>query len=141
MAGIFAGCPGEAVGVDDSFFELGGDSLAMRVIAAINTTLNADLPVRACCASSTRNLSQYLAGRDARPTNDPRLVSVHGGNPTEVHASDLTLDRFIDADTLAPPSTCGPEPRATDGPADGRDGFPRTVSGPWCCGGWTSTAG
>ena len=35
------------VGVDDSFFELGGDSLsAMRVIAAINTSLDADLSVR-----------------------------------------------------------------------------------------------
>ena len=38
----------ERVGVDDSFFELGGDSLsAMRVIAAINTSLDADLAVRA----------------------------------------------------------------------------------------------
>ena len=39
------GC--ERVGVDDSFFDLGGDSLsAMRVIAAINTGLDADLSVR-----------------------------------------------------------------------------------------------
>ena len=37
----------ERVGVDDSFFDLGGDSLsAMRVIAAINTGLDADLAVR-----------------------------------------------------------------------------------------------
>ncbi|RZM55024.1 hypothetical protein C1164_28475, partial [Klebsiella pneumoniae] len=59
VAGIFARVLGlERVGVDDSFFELGGDSLAaMRVIAAINTTLNADLPVRALLhASSTRGL-------------------------------------------------------------------------------------
>ena len=38
----------ERVGVDDSFFDLGGDSLsAMRVIAAINTGLDAGLAVRA----------------------------------------------------------------------------------------------
>ena len=37
----------ERVGVDDSFFDLGGDSLsAMRVIAAINTILDARLAVR-----------------------------------------------------------------------------------------------
>ena len=37
----------ERVGVDDSFFHLGGDSLlAMRVIASVNTSLDADLEVR-----------------------------------------------------------------------------------------------
>ncbi|WP_408632360.1 amino acid adenylation domain-containing protein [Mycobacterium basiliense] len=48
LAGIYAQVLGlDRVGVDDSFFDLGGDSiLAMKVIAAINTTLDADLPVR-----------------------------------------------------------------------------------------------
>ena len=48
MAGIYAQVLGlERVGVDDSFFDLGGDSLsAMRVIAAVNTGLDADLSVR-----------------------------------------------------------------------------------------------
>ena len=42
----------ERVGVDDSFFDLGGDSLsAMRVIAAINTGLDAGLR---CAPCSTR---------------------------------------------------------------------------------------
>lgn len=126
VAGIFARVLGlERVGVDDSFFELGGDSLAaMRVIAAINTTLNADLPVRALLhASSTRGLSQLL-GRDARPTSDPRLVSVHGDNPTEVHASDLTLDRFIDADTLATAVNLpGPSPELRTVLLTGATGF------------------
>ncbi len=56
VAGIFARVLGLERVEDDSFFELGGDSLAaMRVIAAINTALNADLPVRALgCTSSTR---------------------------------------------------------------------------------------
>src|SRR5262249_6707239 len=37
----------DRVGIDDSFFDLGGDSLqAMRLSAAINTTLGTHLPVR-----------------------------------------------------------------------------------------------
>ena len=49
LAGIYARILGlERVGVDDSFFELGGDLLlAMRVIAAINAGLDAHLAVRA----------------------------------------------------------------------------------------------
>ena len=48
LAGIYAQVLGvERVGVDDSFFELGGDSLsAMRVIAAINKSLDAGIGVR-----------------------------------------------------------------------------------------------
>src|SRR4029077_14296696 len=48
LAGIYAQVLGvERVGVDDSFFDLGGDSLsAMRVIAAINKSLDAGLGVR-----------------------------------------------------------------------------------------------
>ncbi|WP_369816155.1 amino acid adenylation domain-containing protein, partial [Mycobacterium sp. 852014-52144_SCH5372336] len=48
LAGIFAQVLGlERVGVDDSFFDLGGDSLlAMRVIAAINAGIDSHLGVR-----------------------------------------------------------------------------------------------
>ena len=49
LAGIYARVLGvERVGVDDSFFDLGGDSLsAMRLVAAINKSLDAGLVVRA----------------------------------------------------------------------------------------------
>ncbi len=48
LAGVYAQVLGiERVGVDDSFFDLGGDSLStMRLIAAINAALGVDLPVR-----------------------------------------------------------------------------------------------
>ncbi|WP_142254649.1 non-ribosomal peptide synthetase, partial [Mycobacterium colombiense] len=48
LAGIYAQVLGlDRVGVDDSFFDLGGDSLsAMRVIAAVNSALDAHLAVR-----------------------------------------------------------------------------------------------
>ncbi|WP_155768371.1 non-ribosomal peptide synthetase, partial [Mycobacterium colombiense] len=67
LAGIYAQVLGlERVGVDDSFFDLGGDSLlAMRLIAAINTSLDTNLAVRTLfLAPSVRSLSQQL-GQDA----------------------------------------------------------------------------
>ncbi|WP_406815529.1 non-ribosomal peptide synthase/polyketide synthase [Mycobacterium sp. M23085] len=63
LAGIYAQVLGlERVGVDDSFFDLGGDSLsAMRVIAAINTCLDTNLAVRTLFhAPSVSSLSQQL---------------------------------------------------------------------------------
>ena len=55
VAGIYAQVLGlERVGVEDSFFELGGDSLsAMRLIAAVNTGLDAHLSVRAVFEAPT----------------------------------------------------------------------------------------
>ncbi|WP_156745300.1 thioesterase domain-containing protein, partial [Mycobacterium sp. 1165178.9] len=63
LAGIYAEVLGlERVGVDDSFFDLGGDSLsAMRVVAEINKRLDADLAVRTLFhAPSVRSLSGQL---------------------------------------------------------------------------------
>ncbi len=63
LAGIYAQVLGlERVGVEESFFDLGGDSLsAMRLIAAINTTLEIHLAVRVLFeAPSVRSLSQQL---------------------------------------------------------------------------------
>ena len=71
LAGIYAQVLGmERVGVDDSFFDLGGDSLsAMRLIAAINTGLDAHLAVRTLFeAPSVRSLASGWANMPARPT-------------------------------------------------------------------------
>jgi non-ribosomal peptide synthase protein (TIGR01720 family) len=121
LAGIYAQVLGlERVGVDESFFDRGGDSLsAMRVIAAINTALDIHLAVRTLFdAPSVRSLSQQL-GRHASsvelvpavsPASDlqdhaddieaerkpwakgPSFASVHGRDTTGVHAGNLTLD-------------------------------------------------
>ncbi|KUI15617.1 hypothetical protein AU193_11680 [Mycobacterium sp. GA-1285] len=68
LAGIYAQVLGlDRVSVDDSFFELGGNSLtAMRLIIAINKSLNAHLAVRSLFhAPSVRGLSQALEREDS----------------------------------------------------------------------------
>ena len=69
LAGIYAQVLGlERVGVDDSFFDLGGDSLsAMRLIAAINTSLDAGLAVRALFEAPTvARLAPRIGGEAGR---------------------------------------------------------------------------
>ena len=54
--------------MDDSFFDLGGDSLsAMRLVAAVNTGLNAGLSVRTLFeAPSVAQLAARIGGDDDR---------------------------------------------------------------------------
>jgi acyl carrier protein len=58
----------DRVGVDESFFDLGGDSLsAMRAVAAINTALDIRLAVPTLFdAPSITSLSQQLDARDGQ---------------------------------------------------------------------------
>jgi len=65
LAGIYVQVLGlERVGVDDSFFDLGGDSLsAMRVIAAVNKSFEAGLSVRAVFEAPTvAQLARRIGG-------------------------------------------------------------------------------
>ncbi|TDB99091.1 non-ribosomal peptide synthetase, partial [Actinomadura sp. 7K534] len=74
----------ERVGVDDNFFDLGGDSLkATRVVSRVRSALNADLAVRALFEAPTvAALAELLAetGAGARsrlvPAERPELVPV-----------------------------------------------------------------
>ncbi|HEY0224819.1 MAG TPA: thioester reductase domain-containing protein, partial [Mycobacterium sp.] len=102
LADIYAHILGlNRIGIDDSFFDLGGDSLsAMRVIAAINAAFDIHLMVRTMFdAPTVSSLSQKLAATDSL------FTSVHGHEATQLRASDLKLDKFIDAKTLADATT------------------------------------
>ncbi|MCA2245065.1 amino acid adenylation domain-containing protein, partial [Mycobacterium sp. WUMAC-067] len=117
----------ERVGVQESFFDLGGDSLsAMRLVAAIYNALDIHLPVRAVFeAPSVRSLSQQL-NRDPGAAEGHRadFASVHGRDATEVYACDLTLDKFIDAPTLAAaPALPGPSSEVRTVLLTGATGF------------------
>jgi thioesterase domain-containing protein/acyl carrier protein len=78
LAGVYAralGLESEAVSVDDSFFDLGGDSIsAMRLIAAINAGLDTDLSVPTLFEAPTvRTLSERLLTNTA---SAPEIVPV-----------------------------------------------------------------
>nr|MDT0522687.1 condensation domain-containing protein [Streptomyces sp. DSM 41633] len=71
LAGIYAQVLGlERVGIDDSFFDLGGDSLtAMRLIAAVNAGFEAEVSVRTLFDAPTiAQLAPHIkAGSGGRP--------------------------------------------------------------------------
>nr|WP_236694277.1 non-ribosomal peptide synthetase [Mycolicibacterium obuense] len=92
IAGVFAHVLGlETVGIDDSFFELGGDSLsAMRVIAGVNAELDTELAVRALFSAPTvRGLAAQIGTLDGttqilpieilKPGDGVPLCCVHDG--------------------------------------------------------------
>ncbi|MDV3126141.1 amino acid adenylation domain-containing protein [Mycobacterium sp. 21AC1] len=128
IAGIYARVLDiEEVGVDDSFFELGGDSIsAMRVVAAANSALDTQLGVWTLFeAPSVRALSQHVDNdAGAAAPIGPTVESVHGNGANEIHAADLTLAKFIDAGVLrAAPSLPRPDGQVQTVLLTGATGF------------------
>ena len=121
LAGIYAQVLGiERVGADDSFFDLGGDSLsAMRVIAAINSALDVGLAVRTVFEAPTVAQLAPLVGAGGggldrlvpgeRPSVVPLsfaqsrlwfLDQLQGPSPVYNLAMALRLSGRLDADAL-----------------------------------------
>ncbi|WP_297701269.1 amino acid adenylation domain-containing protein, partial [Mycobacterium sp.] len=121
LAGIYARVLGlERVGADDSFFDLGGDSLsAMRVIAEINTGLDAHLGVRTLFEAPTiGQLAAHVGAAGGRfagvvASERPAVVplsfaqsrlwfidQLHGPSPVYNMAAALRLSGHLDADAL-----------------------------------------
>lgn len=86
------------------FRDLGGDSLsAVTFSNLLHDVFEIRVPVDMVIspASDLRQLAGYIERKRATGVRQPTFDSVHGKGSTEVHAKDLTLDRFVDARTIA----------------------------------------
>lgn len=94
------------------FTDLGGDSLSALTFAnLLDEIFGVQVPVGVIVspASDLRSLAAYIEGERTSATTRPTFAAIHGANATEVHAKDLALHRFLDADTLAAaPALPGP---------------------------------
>jgi fatty acid CoA ligase FadD9 len=111
-AGALLGAASADVAPDAAFTDLGGDSLSALTFAnLLREIFDIDVPVGVIVspASDLASIAAYIDAQRAGGTKRPTYDAVHGRDATEVHARDLTLDKFLDEATLtAAPSLPNP---------------------------------
>jgi fatty acid CoA ligase FadD9 len=111
-AGALLGAAAADLQPDAQFTDLGGDSLSALTFAnLLHEIFDIDVPVGVIVspASDLRAIADYIDAERTSGTKRPTFAAVHGRDATEVHTRDLTLDKFIDAQTLAAaPTLPGP---------------------------------
>ncbi|HSS23627.1 MAG TPA: carboxylic acid reductase, partial [Mycobacterium sp.] len=109
------------------FTDLGGDSLsALSFANLLHEIFDIDVPVGVIVspASDLQALADYIEAERQPGAKRPTFGSVHGPGATEVHASDLTLDKFIDGATLtAAPNLHAPSAQVRTVLLTGATGF------------------
>jgi len=114
-AGALLGSAAADVRPDAHFTDLGGDSLSALTFGnLLQDIFGVEVPVGVIVspANDLAALAAYIEAQRGEGTKRPTFAAVHGGaSVTEARASDLTLDKFIDAETLSA-ATSLPEPSA-----------------------------
>ncbi|MBV8293580.1 MAG: thioester reductase domain-containing protein, partial [Mycobacterium sp.] len=88
---------------DAHFTDLGGDSLSALTFGnLLHEIFDVDVPVGVIVspANDLQAIADYIEG-EQQGSKRPTFAAVHGRGAVEVHAADLTLDKFIDEATLA----------------------------------------
>ena len=88
---------------DAHFNDLGGDSLSALTFAnLLNSIYDIDVPVGVIVSPATdlQSLGRYIEDQRQSGAKRPTFAAVHGRDVSEIHARDLRLDKFIDAQTL-----------------------------------------
>jgi fatty acid CoA ligase FadD9 len=88
---------------DAHFTDLGGDSLSALTFGnLLHEIFDVDVPVGVIVspANDLQAIANYIEV-ERQGTKRPTFAAVHGRDATEVHASELTLDKFLDEPTLA----------------------------------------
>ncbi|MGW5377793.1 carboxylic acid reductase [Nocardia sp. NPDC003999] len=97
------GCADADLRPDAHFGDLGGDSLsALSLSNLLHEIFEVEVPVSMVTspANGLREVAAYIAAERASGTRGATYSSVHGAE-SQVRAADLTLDKFLDARTLA----------------------------------------
>ncbi|MEZ0052669.1 fatty acid CoA ligase FadD9 [Mycobacterium sp. MAA66] len=106
------GAGASEVAPDAHFTDLGGDSLsALTFGSLLEEIFDVEVPVGVIVSPATdlAGVAAYIEGERAAGGQRPTFSTVHGKGSTVARAADLTLDKFIDAATLAAaPSLPGP---------------------------------
>lgn len=125
-AGALLGAAAGVIRPEAHFTDLGGDSLSALTFAnLLRDIFDVDVPVGVIVgpAADLRTLADYIEQRRGG-TERPTFAAVHGDGATEVHARDLTLDKFLDTRTLeATPDLPGPSPEVRTVLLTGATGF------------------
>jgi fatty acid CoA ligase FadD9 len=111
---------------DAHFTDLGGDSLSALTFGnLLHEIFDCDVPVGVIVspANDLQAIANYIEG-ERQGSKRPSFASVHGRDAAEAHASDLTLDKFIDVATLsAAPELPGPSTEVRTVLLTGATGF------------------
>lgn len=97
------------------FTDLGGDSLsALTFSTLLEEIFGVEVPAAVILspANSVGVLAHYIEAQRSTDACRPTFASVHGQSPTVVSADELTLDKFIDAQTLLTARSLLPASRA-----------------------------
>jgi len=126
-AAALLGAAGGDLRRDAHFSDLGGDSLSALTFAnLLREIFDIDVPVAIIVSPATdlQGIADYVDTQRQPGANRPTFASVHGHDAAEVHARDLTLDKFIDKKTLATASTLpGPSAQVRTVLLTGATGF------------------
>jgi fatty acid CoA ligase FadD9 len=107
---------GSDVDDDEHFTGLGGDSLSALTLSNLLADIFAvEVPVGVIIspANTLRDIAEHIQAQRDSAIKRPTFAAVHGPGATAVQASDLTLEKFIDAAALAQARTL---PRAAGQP-------------------------
>ncbi|MCC3337316.1 thioester reductase domain-containing protein [Mycolicibacterium smegmatis] len=105
-AGALLGATADTLAPDAHFTDLGGDSLSALTFGnLLREVFGVDVPVGVIVspASDLRSIANYVEAQRGSGAAGPSFASVHGRNATQVRAVDLTLEKFLDSQTLTAP--------------------------------------
>ncbi|MGV0696555.1 carboxylic acid reductase [Mycobacterium paraintracellulare] len=102
-AAALLGAAAGDLSADAHFTDLGGDSLSALTFGnLLREIFDVDVPVGVIVspANDLAGIAAYIEA-ERQGSKRPTFAAVHGRGATTVHASDLTLDKFLDEATLA----------------------------------------